>query len=140
LDDTNKRQLLERVLPTPVAWSQDGQRIAFTDAEGRLATLEVATGAVQTLTNPPPFAFDVTPTWSSQGSLIAFVRETRAARTLWIVRADRPGEQPLTVGARFDEDPQFIGEGRLLYVTSPNGKEGDEGDWWLHTMTFAPSP
>ena len=124
----------------------DGQtvEVVHTDAEGRLATFEVATGAVQTLTNPPPFAFDVTPTWSSQGSLIAFVRETRAARTLWIVRADRPGEQPLTVGARFDEDPQFDEKGPdyywLYYATSPNGKEGDEGDWRLNAVTFAPSP
>jgi Tol biopolymer transport system component len=147
VDDTNKRKLVDGVQPQPVAWSRDGQRIAFTDAEGRLMTLEVATGAVRILTDPPPFARDVTPAWSPDNCLIAFVRETRAARTLWMVPADRPGEQPLTVGTRFDEDPWFSNEResnlkrssnfyRLLYVTSPNGKEGDEGDWWLRTMTF----
>jgi hypothetical protein len=60
-----------------------------------------------------------------------------------VVRADRPGEQPLTVGTRFDEDPQFTAEGAdpywLYYTTSPHGKEGDMGNWRLHAITFVRS-
>jgi hypothetical protein len=90
-----------------VAWSPDGRWIAFADSGIKL--LDVETGQITTLTDPVAEgipgassgdAYDADPTWSPDGTLVAFSRFTKVDESVvHAVRADGSGSPyPLVVG------------------------------------------
>jgi TolB protein len=91
---------LRRLLPQPVArsdptwsittasetepaWSPDGRRIALQAGDGRIVSVEVATGHARLITKTRGFE----PAWSPDGRLIAF----QAALGVWVANADGSG-------------------------------------------------
>lgn len=98
----------ERVLPRALgegsfpSWSPDGRRLAYADGVG-IATIDLESGQMRTLTHCSGCYGDMLPAWSPDGKQIAFVREDPHTRwSLYVVdlstgtvtRLGPPGTQP----------------------------------------------
>jgi dipeptidyl aminopeptidase/acylaminoacyl peptidase len=120
------------------AASPDGRRIAYVvvDAFARtdLRVLDRATGAITILTTGP--AADDQPTWSPDGSRIAFRRQVDGeAAHIWVINADGSGAAPLTAGLTGTfRSPAWSaalpGGSRIAYMRSAGGNG--------HLWTMAP--
>lgn len=75
----------------PPAWSPDSRRVAFVDQLGRIAWLDIGSGAVHTLV---PGGL---PTWSPDGRTVAYVNDD----TVMAIGADGSDERPLAPGIEF---------------------------------------
>jgi hypothetical protein len=73
LDSANTQPLPGTESAWPVAWTPDGRRVVFLATSGiLLKTIDVATGAVETLGSLPkgPYWGDTTGTWSATGDFV----------------------------------------------------------------------
>jgi Tol biopolymer transport system component len=85
-------------------YTADGRRIRICDPDGRNAT-NLTSG-----TN------DSYPAVSRDGSLVAYQRVDKGARTIWIREMATGAERRLTTGG-FEGAPQFSSDGRWVYYT-----------------------
>ena len=69
------------------SWSPDGRRVVVSDARG-LAVVDVATGARSTLIRPVRGVGLASPSWSADGTRIAYVEHGPGGAVLVIVRSD----------------------------------------------------
>ena len=78
-----------------LAWSPDSKNLVYTESEGvgrtqSLYLLDVVTGARWRLTSPPPNFDDLSPTFSHDGTRLAFVRYCgRTSGDLYVVPVSR---------------------------------------------------
>jgi Tol biopolymer transport system component len=98
------------------AWSPDGTKLAFEihgpvgGVDGDIHVLDLATGAVTQLTAdlPETPVHDEGPTWSPDGTMIAFTSERADPNgDVWIMRADGSDPQQLTTNSILDESPDW---------------------------------
>ena len=98
------------------AWSPDGTKLAFEihgpvgGVDGDIFVLDLATGVVTQLTADPPDnpVHDEGPTWSPDGTMIAFTSERADPNgDIWIMRADGSDPQRLTTNSILDESPDW---------------------------------
>ena len=115
-------------------WSPDGTRLAFVRGVGAAADLWVmdADGGNQvqlTGTGLPAGGdgiYDAKPSWSPDGSRIAFVRGQGTAAEVWIMTSDGTDARQLTSNSIEDLDPTWSPEGaRVLYGSRRTGPEAD---------------
>lgn len=107
-DGTGVLQLTDSVeMEMYPSWSPDGTKIAFSmlpDAISNpgIRTIDVMTGAAETLTSPPVTALDTIPLWSPDGSLIAFNRAVSGQDfpTIHTVKVNGSGSRPLSTLSR----------------------------------------
>jgi len=115
------------------AWSPDGGKIAFGSnnpgpfgAYGRIYVIGAdGTGLRQVTPETPDYTYDAGPTWSPDGTRIAFSRTGR----LYVINADGTGLTPLAQGAEYpawSPDGAHIaygtsGGGRALFVVNADG-------------------
>jgi Tol biopolymer transport system component/DNA-binding winged helix-turn-helix (wHTH) protein len=112
-------------LATPImAWSPDGQRIAFSaerDAAGGLFSIAPDGSGLQRLSTAPPTAMaDHQPAWSPDGRLLAFVREDPANGTRDFYELS-PGQEPVrltTLKLRFVHGLTHAANGRDLVFST----------------------
>ena len=97
-------------------WSPDGSKLAFEThgpvggVDGDIFVLDLVTGAATQLTADPPTApvHDEGPSWSPDGTMIAFTSERADANgDIWIVRSDGSAPQQLTRSSILDESPDW---------------------------------
>ncbi len=100
------------------AFSPDGRRLcASLDMGGQsdLVLLDPKTGAiVKNLTNSP--WDEVTPSWSPDGSLIAFVSNRAGNPQVHVIGADGSGERRVTMAGAYNTSPRFGPQGRIVFA------------------------
>ncbi len=100
------------------AFSPDGRRLcASVDLGGQsdLVLLDPKTGAVaKNLTNSP--WDEVTPSWSPDGSLIAFVSNRAGNPQVHVIGADGSGERRVTMAGAYNTSPRFGPNGRIVFA------------------------
>jgi Tol biopolymer transport system component len=103
-DGTNRRRLARVTIPTQVAWSPAGDRIAYVADDGLSV---IGSGGMTQWTVEP--AGD--PAWSADGRELAFA--AGEAGPIQVIGADGTARREVTSG-RFDHAPSWSPDGRLL--------------------------
>ena len=118
--------------PDFLAWSPDGQQLAFVEGAGRWTwgtkaiSVTSLSGTQRVLTASNRAALD--PAWSPDGKLIAFVSQTAhpndagsdvarltAGRAIWLMRADGSDQRALTTSTTArDERPRWSADVRFI--------------------------
>lgn len=143
-----------------MAWSPDSQRVAFTpdvfvraldgdvfvmDLEGTLTNLtdDGYEGGFIGADAPADLAVDSLPTWSPDGSRIAFIRDAAGTEVSSIMTIDPAGGEPTEVGAspvasRFAVWPSiaWVADDSILFTTNPaDPNDPGHGVWTLDPST-----
>jgi Tol biopolymer transport system component/tRNA A-37 threonylcarbamoyl transferase component Bud32 len=110
--------------------SADGKRLVGTVWETResLQRLSLATDRptkLEPITDG--FSGDITPSWSPDGSHLAFASSRSGQRTLWAVDAHFSHPTPITTGPALDECPVYSPDGKQIAFVSDRG--GRRGIW-----------
>jgi tricorn protease len=102
--------------------SPKGERAVFA-ARGDIFTVPIEKGPVRNLTNSSG-AHDKWPTWSPDGSRIAFVSDQSGEEEIWVVPQDgaSPAEQLTTGGKAFRYHPEWSPNGKSIAFLDKDGK------------------
>lgn len=115
------------------AWSPDGTELLFSrlqdSGDVALWKVNLATGEQTQLTFPPPGGEDGHGSWSFDGEWIAFTREDKGSRTLWLL----PGEGGDATFLVEGEGPAWFAGSRRLAFSSHRG--GARNIWEIDVRT-----
>ena len=104
--------------PTGIAVSPDGTRVAAIlsfQGNPELYVLNVAGGAWTRLTKTP-YEVEGQPTWSPDGTKIAFVRGVNSQQ-IWVIDVATRQERRLTSRGRKNVDPDWGANGQIAYIS-----------------------
>lgn len=122
-DGQNMRNALNSSEPIiSVAWSPDGQKIAYVSFEDRKPVVyvhELVTGRRIVLSNER--GNNSAPSWASDGKSLAVSLSKDGNTQIYRVNADGSNLRRLTQGNTIDTEPQFSPDGKFLYFTSDRG-------------------
>ena len=116
--------------PTDPAPSPDDESIAFA-ARGWLWLLDLSTGKARRLTSGK--ALDSRPTWSADGTTIAFLRDDTLDIDIWTLDLSSGEESPIVDTEAIELDPAYSPDGEFLYYSS--ARAGDLDLWRLRLAT-----
>ncbi len=154
-DDTELQ--ISRQIPLPtMAWSPDSSAVAFDlnalvfGVDSDIYVFDVATSELDNLTDdgydgslieaPEGTPIDIVPTWSPDGSQLAFVRSpSDDPRSTTIMRVDRAGGEPVEIHRLDIAEPfavwtpmQWLADDTILYAqTAIDVDEPTNGIWRL---------
>ena len=105
--------------PVPPAWSPDGGRIAFeVGVDGGLGSdidihvVNMGGSGLTNLTNNP--ASDTSPSWSADGTKIAFTSDRDGDSEIYVMTIDGSGVRRLTNNSARDNAPSWSPDGSLI--------------------------
>ena len=106
--------------PAHAAFPGENGRIAFVSS-GQIWTVDGDGSDLQQVTSPTSPAFDADPSWSPDGTRIAFSRGTSSTRDLYIVNANGSGAALLTANG---QDPTWSPDGtEIAFASSPSNQD-----------------
>jgi dipeptidyl aminopeptidase/acylaminoacyl peptidase len=105
--------------PADAAFPGENGRIAFVSS-GQIWTVNGDGSDPQQVTSPTSPAFDADPSWSPDGTRIAFSRGSSSTRDLYIVNADGSGATLLAING---QDPTWSPDGTEIAFASAPGFE-----------------
>ncbi len=107
-------------MATGVAFSPDGQRIAYSLSEGEGAQLWVADadGSNARKVTDTPSMINSSPSWSPDGKRLAFVSNRFGNPQVFVMNADGSGVQRLTYQGNYNQTPDWSPRGDLIAFTA----------------------
>jgi Tol biopolymer transport system component len=120
-------------------WSPDGKFLAVADdppeASPGIFLVSVASSDKQRLTTMPSPGYDIAPTFSPDGKIVAFVRATGINQDIYLVSSTGGAPQRLTylnkpIGGAFSWTP----DGKEILFSSP-GEQESHGSLWRVSVT-----
>ena len=121
--------------PTDPAPSPDGKSIAIA-SRGWLWLVDLESGAARRLTKGG--AMDSRPTWSVDGSRIAFLRDDSSDLDIWVLDIETGDVQPIVETDAIELDPIYSSDGEFLYYSS--GQAGTLDIWRFQLATAERMP
>lgn len=128
IDDSTHRV---RFIQWPTA-SPDGSRLAFV-AVGKVWVMSLPSGTPVPLTESNPDAVQLTPSWSGDGSMVAFATwDSGQGGAVWVVRPDGGGLRKVSTGSDEYLHPVWTPDASGLIVSrAPRGSAGARrGSGW----------
>lgn len=135
-DGTNKTNVSNNAAwdrsPT---WSPDSSRIAFIterDGIGKIYVMDADGSNQKNLTNTPFFEngkplWEYTPTWSPDGSKIAYRRNVDSGVAVFVMNADGTGQMNMTPSLEWAEEPNWSPDGaKLAFETTDFTTQSDD--------------
>lgn len=99
------------------AFSPDGKKIASSvdiDGQSDIVLLNLENGKIlKNLTNNP--ADEISPSWSPDGSMIAFVSNRSGTPQIYVMNADGSGQRRLTMAGQYNQTPSFGKDGLIVF-------------------------
>ena len=117
-----KRKWSFKGTPTGIAVSPDGTRVAAILSFTGNPELYVLQGDRYTRLTTTPYEVEGQPTWSPDGTKIAFVRGDRMQQ-IWVIDVATKKERRLTSVGRQNLDPDWGKDGRITYITRRAGSQ-----------------
>ncbi|MCI0551864.1 MAG: hypothetical protein L0287_12990 [Anaerolineae bacterium] len=104
------------------SWSRDSQWLAVLtgDEQPDITLVNIESGETHVLAANP--ALDINPTWSPDGSRLAFVSDREGNREIYLISPDGTGMVNLTNDPAFDYSPVWSPSGR--YIAFLSNREG----------------
>lgn len=99
-------------------FTPDGKHICASvnlDGQSDLVLLDPKTGEIiKNITNTP--YDEVSPSFSKDGSMIAYVSNKTGHPQVYVIKSDGTGERRLTMAGAYNTSPRFGPDGRVLFV------------------------
>lgn len=105
------------------SWSPDSQWLAVLvgDEQPDLALVNINTGETRMIAADP--ALDIYPTWSPDGSRLAFVSEREGNREVYVASSDGTGIVNLTNNPSYDSNPVWSPSGQhIAFLSNREGR------------------
>jgi TolB protein len=107
-------------MATGVAYSPDGEQIAYSVAQGDSAQIWVAgaDGSSPRQLTSTPFTLNTSPTWSPDGKRIAFVSNRGGSPQIYVMGAQGGDARRLTFQGHYNQTPDWSPRGDLIAFTA----------------------
>ena len=107
-------------MATGIAFSPDGRRIAYSQAQGEGAQIWIANadGSGARAITDTPYGLNTSPAWSPDGKRLAFVSNRGGSPQVYVMNADGTGARRLTFQGNYNQTPDWSPRGDLIAFTA----------------------
>ncbi len=137
LNTQSKDRLASCLTAAPIGLSLVGNRLSYTDDQGRLAAVDLEQGETKVLTKPGAAQVDMLPAWSPDGSQIAFSRGDEITAELHLLNVNSGAFRQLTSDRQLVLGSTWIGDAALVFSSD---RDGVRELWKMHLADESLAP